>query len=333
MKRKLSQQQKRRIERRQQTRRERAVSHTPSAEGPEHTGVIVAHYGQQLAVLPHEGEQAGSLLRAYAKANVGELVAGDEVIWCPADDGKGVIVARRERSSELRRPDNFGNLKAVAANIDQVVLVIAPEPQPHDNLIDRYLAAAEINNLPAVILLNKADLISEYNCEALESLLARYQRLGYPVLRTSAMAPESPDVTELLSGRTSIFAGQSGVGKSSLVQQLLPEETLRVGALSDSGKGTHTTTTAYRYALPSGGAIVDSPGIREFGLWHLSPEQLTEGFVDIREFASQCRFRDCRHQQEPGCALKAAVEQGHLAPERLHSFRRIQYELEQQSRG
>ena len=333
MKRKLSQQQKRRIEQRQKSHRDRADTQIPSSEGPEHTGVVVAHYGQQLAVLPHDGEQAGHLLRAYAKATVGELVAGDEVVWSPADDGKGLIVARRERTSELRRPDNFGNLKAVAANIDQVVLVIAPEPEPHDNLIDRYLAAAEINDLSAVILLNKADLIDESNRAGLESLLARYQRLGYPVLRTSAMEPESPEVTDLLSGRTSIFAGQSGVGKSSLAQQLLPEETLRVGALSDSGKGTHTTTTAYRYALPSGGAIVDSPGIREFGLWHLTSEQLTEGFVDIREFANQCRFRDCRHQQEPGCALKEAVDKGDLDPERLHSFRRIQYELEQQSRG
>lgn len=331
MKRKLNQQQKRRIAQRQQTRRERAESHTPSAQGPEHTGVIVAHYGQQLAVLPHDGEHAGSLLRAYAKATVGELVAGDEVVWCPADDGKGVIVARRERTSELRRPDNFGNVKAVAANIDQVVLVIAPEPEPHDNLIDRYLAAAEINNLSAVIVLNKADLIDGNNREQLESLLTRYRRLGYPVLSTSALESGSVEVADLLGGRTSIFAGQSGVGKSSLVRQLLPEETLRVGALSDSGKGTHTTTTAYRYALPSGGAIIDSPGIREFGLWHLTPEQLTEGFVDIREFASRCRFRDCRHQQEPGCALKEAVERGDLDPERLHSFRRIQYELEQQS--
>lgn len=306
--------------------------------GPEQRGLVIAHYGRQLDVEALEGESTGELFRCFVRANIDSLVTGDRVVWRAGNANTGVIVAREPRQTLLQRPDNFGQLKPVAANIDHIILVIAPEPEPHDNLIDRYLVAAENTGIPAVILLNKTDLLGPHNQEAIDQLLFRYESLGYPVVRTSAHQPDSGStetIDELVRGKTSIFAGQSGVGKSSIIQTLLPEAELKVGAISAStGKGTHTTTTARLFHLPRGGRLVDSPGIREFGLWHLTPQEVEQGFRELRDVTGHCRFRDCQHKGEPGCALLAALEEGRISPERLHSFQRILQTMEeQQSRG
>ncbi|MDX1635515.1 MAG: small ribosomal subunit biogenesis GTPase RsgA [Marinobacter sp.] len=347
-KRRLNKQQQWRIEKIQAERTQRAARKERSIDrqleaselGDEQAGLVIAHFGQQLDVEAREGERAGKVLRCYARANVGNLVTGDRVVWRPAADDTGVIVARQERASLLQRPDNFGQLKPVAANIDHIILVIAPEPEPHHNLIDRYLVAAEITEIPAVILLNKCDLINDRNREQLETLLARYQALDYPVVRTAARpgtgAPEdNPEFEALVRDRTSVFVGQSGVGKSSIIQTLLPNESLRVGGLSEStGKGTHTTTTARLFHLATGGDLIDSPGIREFGLWHMTPQEIEQGFREIRPLIGHCKFRNCRHQGEPGCAIEAAAADGRISPARMQSFRRILYDMaEQQARG
>lgn len=344
-KRRLSKQQQHRIGKIQEERarragkREKAIDAKREAGelGQEQAGLIIAHYGQQLDVEALEGERRGELFRCFVRANIDSLVTGDRVIWCLGDDNVGVIVARQERQTLLQRPDNFGQLKPVAANIDHIVLVIAPEPEPHDNLIDRYLVAGENTDIPAVILLNKADLINDHNRDQLEALLDRYRNIGYPVLKASAHHPDEQDdtITSLVKDRTSVFVGQSGVGKSSIIQTLIPDRELRVGALSEStGKGTHTTTTATLFHLDCGGDLIDSPGIREFGLWHMTTDEIEYGFREIREIIGLCRFRDCRHQSEPGCALTEAASAGRISPERLHSFRRIlQTMAEQQARG
>jgi len=226
----------------------------------------------------------------------------------------------------LSRPDAQGRLKPVAANVDQLLIVFAVEPSPHANLIDRYLIAAEATGIAPVLVLNKVDLLPDDGGE-LGQLLERYQALGYPVVRTTTAQPDGlAALYRQLAERTSVFVGQSGVGKSSLIDQLLPEETLRIGALSeDSRKGTHTTTTARLYAMPDArdGVLIDSPGIREFGLTHLDAQTVTDGFIEFRPFLGHCRFRDCRHQAEPGCALLAAVEAGKIHPQRFASYRRI----------
>ncbi|KXS51741.1 MAG: ribosome bioproteinis GTPase [Marinobacter sp. T13-3] len=226
----------------------------------------------------------------------------------------------------------------MAANIDHIILVIAPEPEPHDNLIDRYLVASETADIPAVILLNKTDLIGEHNREQIQTLLSRYENLGYQVVQTSAAGAQdtpAPEVQDLVKGQTSVFVGQSGVGKSSIIQTLLPDQSLRVGAVSEStGKGVHTTTTARLFHLPIGGDLIDSPGIREFGLWHMTPQELEYGFREIRPLIGHCKFRNCRHMGDPGCALDAAAEAGEVSPERLKSFHRILQDMtEQQARG
>jgi len=329
-KRKLSRQQRWRVEKIQAEREKRAAKHgAQEAEqlaageyGAEQAGRVIAHFGRSLEVRSANG----AAVRCHLRANLQGLVTGDTVIWREGQEGSGVVVARTERDSVLSRPDAQGRLKPVAANVDQLLIVFAVEPSPHANLIDRYLIAAEATGIAPVLVLNKVDLLPDDGGE-LGQLLERYQALGYPVVRTTTAQPDGlAALYRQLAERTSVFVGQSGVGKSSLIDQLLPEETLRIGALSeDSRKGTHTTTTARLYTMPDArdGVLIDSPGIREFGLTHLDAQTVTDGFIEFRPFLGHCRFRDCRHQAEPGCALLAAVEAGKIHPQRFASYRRI----------
>ncbi|WP_165855473.1 small ribosomal subunit biogenesis GTPase RsgA [Marinobacter sp. JSM 1782161] len=337
-KRRLNKQQKWRIEKIQEeraaraSRRERDIDRKlQSGElGDEQSGLIIAHFGKQIDVEVLEGEQRGEITRCHVRTNLGPLVTGDRVIWRPGADDLGVIVALQDRDSLLQRPDKFGQLKPVAANIDHIILVIAPEPEPHDNLVDRYLVAAENCDITPVLLLNKTDLLSDDNRSAINALLERYRGLGYQVEQTSVHhAPEEDSTIErLLKDRTSVFVGQSGVGKSSIIRRLLQDNSIRVGDVSEStGKGVHTTTTARLFHLGNGD-LIDSPGIREFGLWHMDPEHLEYGFREIRPLIGTCRFRNCRHQAEPGCALLEAEARGDISPERMQSFRRIYTEME-----
>ncbi len=333
-KRKLSRQQAWRIKKIQGERAERAQRRDQAAEqaltggtlGPEREGLVIAHYGTQVEI---ESAPRQSL-RCHLRANLDSLVTGDTVIWCEGEP-TGVVVAQLPRSSVLSRPDPYGDMKAVAANIDRICVVIAPLPEPHANLIDRYLVAAEVSGITPLLVLNKADLLrADTGLKAqLDALLAIYPTLGYELLETSCQQGGLEPLTKALSGRTSVFVGQSGVGKSSLVNELLPGVDLRVGALSElTHKGTHTTTTAQLFHLPGGGSLIDSPGIREFGLWHMNRGQVAEGFREFREFLGHCRFRDCQHQREPGCAILEAVADGKISPVRLDSYRRIIESLE-----
>ena len=289
--------------------------------GPEQHGLVIAHFGVQVDVEDSDGQ----ICRCHLRANLPTLVTGDRVVWRAGNQGQGVIVAQLPRASELCRPDSRGQLKPVAANVDQIVIVFAPLPQPHANLIDRYLIAAEHAGIRPLLLLNKADLLDEDNAAFIDSLLATYRQLGYPLLEVSAH--DGAGMAELraaLDDRISVFVGQSGVGKSSLVNSLLPGVDLKVGALSElTGKGTHTTTTARLFHFPEGGDLIDSPGIREFGLGHVSRDDVEAGFIEFRELLGRCRFRDCRHDREPGCALLLALEEGRIQPQRLASYRHI----------
>ncbi|MDN3556690.1 small ribosomal subunit biogenesis GTPase RsgA [Halomonas maura] len=328
-KRKLSRQQRWRIEKIQAERARRAERRGDQDDeklaageyGPEQQGRVTAHFGRTLEVAPDDD---GEPVRCHLRANLEGLVTGDRVIWRAGQDGSGVVVARGARDSVLERPDARGQLKPVAANIDQILIVFAVEPEPHANLIDRYLVAAEATGIAPVLVLNKIDLLPAQG-GPLRALLARYEALGYPVVTTTTARADGLDALHArLAGCTSVFVGQSGVGKSSLIDRLLPDEQLRIGALSeDSRKGRHTTTTARLYRMPSGGELIDSPGIREFGLTHLDEGQVAEGFIEFRDLLGHCRFRDCRHRQEPGCALIEAVDDGRIHADRFASYRRI----------
>jgi len=332
-KRQLNRRQSWRIEKIQEERAARAARRESRAQeeleggelGAEQVGLVIAHFGVQVEVEAQDGDDAGQVFRCHLRANLPTLVTGDRVVWRPGNQGIGVIVAQLPRHSELCRPDMRGQLKPVAANVDQIIVVFAPIPEPHANLIDRYLIAAEHAGIAPLLMLNKADLIDEVNRAALESLLGVYRQLDYPLLEVSAHDGAGMSaLRERLDGRISVFVGQSGVGKSSLVNSLLPDVDTRVGALSEqTGKGTHTTTTARLFHFPGGGDLIDSPGIREFGLGHVSRADVEAGFIEFRDLLGTCRFRDCRHDREPGCALLKALDDGRIQPQRMASYRHI----------
>jgi ribosome biogenesis GTPase len=342
-KRKLSRQQAFRVQRIQEERIARANRRDSAAAGllesgelgAEQEGLVVAHYGTQVEVEALAGEHRGQVCRCHLRANLETLVTGDRVIWqapLPAGEGAaaaiGVITALLPRQSLLVRPDAYGKLKPVAANIDRIVLVIAPFPEPSALLVDRYLVACELTGIRPVILLNKADLITEASAPALDALLGEYAAIGYEVRRVSASTGQLQDLAALIADRTVVFVGQSGVGKSSLINVLLPSAAQRVSALSDASRlGQHTTTTARLFHLPGGGSLIDSPGIREFGLWHIDEEQLLAGYVEFQDALGTCRFRNCAHREEPGCALKAAVADGRIAAPRFERYARLRDEL------
>ncbi|MDF3031605.1 MAG: rsgA [Moraxellaceae bacterium] len=348
-KRKLSRQQAHRVQRIQEERIARAQKRGSAAAellesgelGPEEEGLVVAHFGTQIEVEALEGERRGEVSRCHLRANLEALVTGDRVVWqAPlASDGEtgaalGVVTALLPRQSLLVRPDAYGKLKPVAANIDRIVLVIAPFPEPSALLVDRYLVACELTGIRPVILLNKADLVTPELAPPLEALLGEYAAIGYEVRQVSASTGQLHDLAELVDNRTVVFVGQSGVGKSSLINVLLPGAAQRVSEISGASKlGQHTTTTARLFHLPGGGTLIDSPGIREFGLWHVDEAQLLAGYVEFQPFLGSCRFRNCAHRAEPGCALRAAAAEGRIGAGRLERFNRLRSELPERRPG
>lgn len=317
--RKLSLNQARRVSSRH--RRHLACAEIPGeAAAGDHHGVVVACFGKKVEVEDADAPQR--VVRCHLRANLESVVTGDRVIW-RRDGDAGVVLARLDRRSELGRPDTRGRARIIAANLDQIVIVIAAEPAPHSSLLDRYLVAAENAGISALILLNKADLGDPDG--GLGQLLQPYIAIGYPVLHASAL--DEHGMTELrvaLAGHTTAFVGQSGVGKSSLISALLPELAIRIGTLSDAEvKGRHTTTTARLYHLDDGGELIDSPGIREFSLVHLDTASTAAGFIEFRACLGRCRFRDCEHHDEPGCAVRAAVDEGTVSAVRYAGYLQI----------
>jgi ribosome biogenesis GTPase / thiamine phosphate phosphatase len=283
-------------------------------------GRIVISYGQEAIV-----EADGVLQSCRLRRSVGRPVCGDYVHWRASSASDGVIEKIDPRRNVVARPDYRAKLRPLAANVDLMVVVIATEPGFTRELIDRYLVLAASLQLAAALWVGKVDLLSEADHRRLEDTLGQYRTLGYPLLYGSAKTGAGLDaLQQQLRERTSVLVGQSGVGKSSLVNKLLPDLDIRVGALSHaSGLGRHTTTETTLYHLPGGGDLIDSPGIRTLRLGHLTPQQIEAGFIELRAYSGRCRFRDCRHVHEPGCALKAAAEEGAISMARLASFRAI----------
>ncbi len=265
-----------------------------------------------------------------AVTHVDPIAIGDEVAFVRTGDGSHRIVERLPRRSKLSRPDAGKHVfeQVVAANLDQAVPVFAAAaPPPKWNLLDRYLVTAEANDLPAVIVITKIDL-ARGDLQAAEEV-ATYRRIGYPVLLVSSVTGEGlEEVRQALQGRLSVLLGKSGVGKTSLLNALQPGLGLRVNQINAVGKGKHTTTAAEMFSLDFGGAIVDTPGVREFGLWDIEAEELASTFPEMRRFIGLCRFGlDCLHNEEPGCAVRQAVMDGHISPRRYQSYTRLLEEV------
>ncbi len=322
-KRRLSKQQHRRIARRQQQRREAPGQQDPAVSNRRHEGRVITRYGKQADVVPlaEANEDPGEMVRCHIRANAGDIVTGDLVVYLNTGM-ETVIESVLPRRTLLIRPDTRGQPRPVAANVDRIGIVLAPTPEPHANLIDRYLVAAETLGLTPLLVLNKADLPDPG--DRATGLLAIYRKLGYETLSISAARGTGMEtLTETLRHGTTVFVGQSGVGKSSLVNRVCPAAGAAVGDLSMHTRGRHTTTSATFYTLPGGGSLIDSPGIRSFGLWHLAPEEVARGFVEFRPWLGQCRFRNCRHFEEPGCAVREASRSGVIDQARLDSYRQI----------
>ena len=327
-KRKLTQNQKRRI----QANRNKTINRhkkTPNWDeemlGETQDGRIVTRYALHADVEDKNGE----IFRCNLRRTLSSLVVGDNVIWRKGNEQlqgiSGVIEGVYPRTSEIARPDYYDGIKPIAANIDRIIIVSAILPTLSLNIIDRYLVVCETANIPAVIVVNKIDLLSPEEREYVAKQLNIYENIGYQTLMLSAETGENMDaLTAMLGDGTSIFVGQSGVGKSSLLNQILPHTEALTGGLSEnSGLGKHTTTASRLYHLPEGGELIDSPGIREFGLWHLEENQITEGYREFHDFLGTCKFRDCKHLSDPKCALRQAVEDGKINPIRFENYHRL----------
>lgn len=291
---------------------------TPNSDDYTQYGLVIVNFGRTTRVRDAAGQERDCTMRR----GVPTLVSGDRVRWRASEPDAGVVVELLPRTTLLSRADPAGESKSVAANVDQLLVVVACRPPMEETLINRYLVAAEHLGVTPLLLVNKLDLFNDDDRAQLANWLGPWKDIGYRLLFCSSKSGVGLDtVRSALNDKTSIFVGQSGVGKSSLAKRFLPNTEIATGALARSGHlGRHTTSATTLYELPGGGHVIDSPGVRDFGLSHIPSEDLAPGFIEFRPYLGQCKFRDCAHRTEPGCAVLAAAEQGRISPRRLASY-------------
>jgi len=280
---------------------------------------VTATYGRRFEIRIATGERVPARIKGRSL----KPVCGDRVDATGLHgEAEWLITALRPRRNALIRPDSRGRPEELAANLDLIMIVSAKRPGPDWFLVDRYLCAAELMGVDAAILLNKSDLVTAEDGSDPGDV---YDRLDYPVLRTSAETGEGVRQTAgLLRGRLAILVGQSGVGKSSLVNRLIAGAGRETASLSSkSGSGRHTTVNSVLVDLPGGGSIIDSPGVRNYSPVIESAAGVAAGYREILALAGDCRYANCRHLQEPGCAVRSAVQSGSIAGRRYDSYLRL----------
>lgn len=284
---------------------------------PPKEGLVIAHLGQGIAV-----EHENNIILCQTLRKLETVAVGDKVLWSPTSADQGRIEAIMPRRSLLARPARNNKIRPVAANIDAVFVVIAVEPYCDFLLIDQYLAVCENSQIEVALILNKIDLNFSQD---LENELLLYQSLDYQIHKVSTKT--SAGITELkqiLQDQVTVLTGQSGVGKSSITNAIIPDRLLKTNTISETTKhGRHTTTAATLYHIDNGGDLIDSPGVAIFGLADLNRDQLTQGFREFQSLISECQFNDCRHDQDKGCAIRTAAENGEITRARYQRFLKL----------
>ncbi len=288
------------------------------------TAQVTATFSRRMRIRLENGTETDARIKGRRHRPVCGDIVHVEAISGEAD---WLITGIHERRNALTRPNRRGEAEVLAANIDRLCAVAALAPRPDWYIIDRYLGAAELMGVTGVVVLNKADLLDGTADQdgATGLILDDYRRIGYRVIICSAATGAGiADLEDALAGATSILVGQSGVGKSSLINCLIDAEAMRTGELSTKSlEGRHTTVNSVMLDLPGGGAVIDSPGVRDYAPAIEARTNVASGFREIREAAAECRFANCQHMKEPGCAVKAAVESGQISERRYESYRRL----------
>jgi ribosome biogenesis GTPase / thiamine phosphate phosphatase len=292
----------------------------PTTTPPAGQGRVIASHGRQVLVEAADGRRIPCAVQGRRL----QVVCGDDVMWrADAMQGKGIVIERLPRRSALSRTNSSGAAETLVANISQVVALCAAQPVPDFFIVDRYVAAAELLGIRAAIVRNKKELSGPGDTATAE--LAVYARIGYTTLECSARTGEGlADLEALLRDEVSVLVGQSGVGKSSLANRLLPglgAVTAELSSATDEGR--HATSVATLHHLPQGGDLLDSPGVRDFAPAIELIGDPAQAFREIAALAPNCRFTDCRHLREPGCAVRGAVQEGGVSARRYESYRRL----------
>ena len=308
---------RRRLSQHQKTRIQQAQDAISPGDVNNIEGLVISHHGGNIVVETTEMP----LMECPLKSNLDTIVCGDRVICELTDSNTCRVTAIRPRNNLLQRVDGFGQAKSVAANISQILICLAVKPEPNYYLLDQYLVSARQQDINAVIILNKIDLLPEplkdpFNLESI------YRPLGYEVLPISIKSASGMDkLYSAIDNNSSVLSGVSGVGKSSITKALLPNEEIKIADISEANdEGRHTTRTSRLYHLENNGILIDTPGVRGFNPLLDQGMPLAKGFREIHEYAADCRFNNCQHRNEPDCAVRSAVTQGEIADSRFQNY-------------